>query len=172
MIKSKPCKECGSIYHTKMYHKPRKPIKRTAIKKTVAKKKIKRVSRGQLVKQLDNVFSQYIRLRDAVDVLGELSATCVTCGDTKPWKQMQNGHYESRGHYPTRWSEDNCHVQCVACNVFRKGNYTNYARFMIDKYGADKLEELHIKATTNAKISTPEIREMIDKYKTKVKEIL
>lgn len=26
MIKSKPCKECGSTWHTAMYHKPRKPI--------------------------------------------------------------------------------------------------------------------------------------------------
>ena len=25
-IKRKPCKECGSMWHTAMYHKPRKPI--------------------------------------------------------------------------------------------------------------------------------------------------
>ena len=25
-IKPKPCKECGSIWHSAMYHKPRKPI--------------------------------------------------------------------------------------------------------------------------------------------------
>lgn len=28
MIKSRPCKICQSVYHTAMFHKPRKPIKK------------------------------------------------------------------------------------------------------------------------------------------------
>lgn len=35
MIKSKPCKICGSIFHTAMYHKAKKPIvAKTSIKRS------------------------------------------------------------------------------------------------------------------------------------------
>lgn len=167
------CKVCGSKLHTKMYHNEKKQLKRTAIKRSVVVKKApvkkKRTeSRGQLVKRLDNAFSQYIRLREAVD--GE--AICVTCGLKLPWKQLQCGHYETRGDFPTRWDETNCHPQCVACNVFRKGNYTVYARYMINRYGTEKLEELAKKAKSGVKIPTPEIRDMIEIYRKKVLDLL
>jgi 5-methylcytosine-specific restriction endonuclease McrA len=32
-IKPKPCKQCGSLFHTPMYHKPRKPIQTKAVPK-------------------------------------------------------------------------------------------------------------------------------------------
>lgn len=165
---------CLSPFHTKMYHKERKPIKRTAINKPVTtpflvqkpkKRKTKTKSRSQLVKELDNVFSQYIRQKYA-DEFGMVA--CVTCGNVLHWKQMQNGHYESRGHLPTRWSEDNCHPQDVACNVFRKGNYTEYAIWMIKTYGADKLDELKARANSGEKIPTTVIKEKIEEYKAKL----
>lgn len=156
------CKECGSMTHTKMYHKPKKPIKRTAVKPTIKKtvKKAKKPTRSQLIKKLDKVFSDYIRQKDAVDGM----AQCVTCGDIKEWKYQQNGHYMSRGNFATRWDETNCHVQCAACNVFKKGNYTEYALFMIEKYGPEKLTELRDKARAGRKFTTVELQEMIKKY--------
>jgi len=176
-MKQQTCKECGSIYHTAMYHKPKKPIKQTAIKKEdhfvsghdmaiapVKKKptkKTKTKSRSHYVKKLDSVFSQYIRQTYAIDGL----TACVTCGVIKPWQEQQNGHYESRGHLPTRWSEDNCHPQCVACNVFRKGNYTEYALWMINTYGAEKLPELKARANSGEKIPTAIIKDKIEHYK-------
>lgn len=129
--------------------------------------KNKAKSRSYYVKQLDNIFSEYIRRKDAVDGI----AACVTCPDKKPWKYQQNGHYMSRGDMPTRWDETNCHVQCVACNVFKKGNYTEYALYMINRYGADYLEELKHKAKSGAKIPTPVIKDMIEEYKQKVLQL-
>lgn len=156
------CKECGSMTHTAMYHKPRKPIKRTAIKATKKKPKIKRVSRSQLVKKLDSIFSQYIRQKESVGGMGR----CVTCGDTKPWQQQQNGHFYTRGRYPTRWDESNCHIQCVACNVFKKGNYIAYTMYMIDRYGREYVDNLEIKSKSTVKITSVELQEMIEKYKS------
>jgi hypothetical protein len=154
-----------------MYHNPKKPIKRTAIKpklnclplKAKTRKK-KAPTRSQLVKKLDDVFSKYIRQRDAVDGY----ATCVTCGTTRPWKEMQNGHYMSRGHLPTRWDETNCHVQDAACNVFKKGNYTEYAIYMVNRYGVDKLEQLKAKAKSGEKIPTTVIKDMIEDYSARL----
>ena len=170
-IKSNPCKLCSSTYHTAAFcpSKPRTPIKRTSIKRKVQKmhtaKKKKSPTRSQLVKKLDTVFSQYIRLFYA-DEFG--NAACVTCGTVRPWKEQQNGHYESRGHLPTRWLVDNCHVQDVACNVFKKGNYTEYAIYMVNRYGAGKLEELKALANSGEKITTPWIKEQIEHYTTEV----
>lgn len=185
-VKINPCKLCGSTYHTafkcpknpeavakakttkqRMLDKQRlkatqKPPKAVKPKKQPTKRK-KTETRSQLVKRLDKVFSEYIRRSNSIDGI----ATCVTCGKQDEWKNLQNGHYMSRGHYPTRWDETNCHVQCVSCNVFKKGNYTEYAIFMINRYGADYLDELRQKANSGDKIPTPVIREMIADYKQK-----
>lgn len=161
------CRECGSVFHTRMYHKPMKPLKRTAIKiKPIAPKKKRAESRSQVVKKLDTVFSQYIRLKDAVD--GQ--ASCVTCGTTKEWKGLQNGHFYTRGRYPTRWDELNCHVQCVACNVFLNGNYIMYTKYMFDRYGRDAVDLLELKSLTPVKIPTFILKEYIEHYKNKIKE--
>lgn len=165
MIKSNPCKLCSSTYHTAAFcpKKPKKTIKRKPIKQIPKKKKTE--TRSQLVKKLDTVFSQYIRQKDSINGI----ATCVTCGDQKEWKYQQNGHYMSRGHYGTRWEETNCHVQCAVCNVFKKGNYTEYALFMINRYGTQHLEDLRTKARSPAKFTTQELREMIVFYRSKLK---
>lgn len=158
------CKELGhSGFYCKSPLKPRKikKVVRAKIAPATKKKLIKKKSRSYYVKKLDSVFSQYIR-RSSADKDG--NTTCVTCGDVKHWKLHQNGHYESRGHLPTRWAEDNCAPQCVGCNIFKKGNYTEYAIYMINKYGADKLIDLKIRANSNTKVTTVEIQEMIDKY--------
>jgi len=176
MIKSNPCKECGSIYHTAMYHKPRKEIKRSPIKPTVKrslrltkedfskedkkkfnKAKAKRETRSGLVKKLDQAFSWYIRRRD--DGIG-----CITCGVVKPWQEMQNCHFYSRGRLPTRWDETNCHSGCYRCNVLLKGNYINYTKYMIDRYGREYVDELEVKSRSDIKISSVELKEMIEKY--------
>lgn len=180
---NKVCGFCKEVGHSKFYCPTRpkkaiqnkKPLKASraastrgsTVTKSITRKK-RTKTRGQLVKELDSAFSQYIRLKDAVDGL----ATCVTCGTQKEWKLLQNGHYESRGKFPTRWDEENCHVQCYACNVAMKGNYTSYARYMVNRYGAGKLEELHIKATSGTKIPTPVLRDLIQEYKKKVEELL
>lgn len=165
---NKTCQTCGALGHSKFYcpKKVIKPIKKAPVKKvtkiTNNKPKKPRVkSRSQLVRELDSLFSQYIRQKYAVDGM----TACVTCGVVKRWQEQQNGHYMSRGHLPTRWSEDNCAPQCVGCNVFRKGNYTEYSLWMIQTYGADKLLELKLRANSGEKIPTTFIKDKIEYYK-------
>ena len=50
----------------------------------------KAISRSKLVKQLDSVFSQYIRQKDSVNEI----TTCFTCGKKDHWKKLQNGHFQ------------------------------------------------------------------------------
>ncbi len=132
--------------------------------KIIPKNKQKTKTRSQLVKELDAIFSRYIRLRDA-DKTG--ICTCVTCGAKIHWKNIQNGHFITRGNYKYRRSVVNCWSQCMPCNIYKSGNYIAYTLFMIWKYGQGIVEEMQ-EDRELIKISTPEIREMIEKYKYEV----
>ena len=128
--------------------------------------KKKNVSRGKLVSKLDSIFSQYIRRRKAVDDIVE----CWTCGKVDFYKKMQNGHFQSRTHYATRWNEINCQVQCVGCNMFKSGQQYIFGKNLDSKYGDATVHELYMKAKMITKITTSEIKEMIEKYTALVKE--
>ena len=75
-------------------------------------------SLSKLKKELDAVFSKYIRQKYS-DHTGAVS--CYTCSVTKPLKEMQNGHWIPRNILNTRFDEDNCRPQCTGCNMFNKG---------------------------------------------------
>ena len=124
----------------------------------------KKTERQKAVESLDKIFSEFIRRRKAVMDI----ATCVTCGIAKPWKEMQCGHYISRGKFGTRWDEKNCHVQCYACNVMLHGNYPKYARYLIGTYGINILDELELKGNSTPRFSVGELLLMVDEYKRKV----
>lgn len=126
---------------------------------------MKKPTTSQLKKKLDKVFSEYIRRKDAKNEM----AKCVTCGKIDHWENLQNGHYIPRGHLATRYREDNCHVQCVGCNVFKKGNYTAYSLYMLNKYGKEHLEELERQKHVITKYYPYE--EKIEYYQDKLKEL-
>ena len=120
-----------------------------------------KLSRSKIVKKLDAVFSQYIRQKNA-DYLG--IATCFTCGKKDHWKKLQNGHFQSRKHYATRWLEMNCQVQCAGCNVFRYGEQFLFSKYLDEKYGDGTAEELYIKSRETVKFSNNELLDMIKLY--------
>lgn len=147
-----------------------KKIKNQTIKeiqpKKPKKKKVK--SRSKLIKELDTAYSQYIRLKDSIKGI----ATCVTCGAKANYKLLQNGHRITRGNYKYRRSDDNCHVQCMRCNIFLSGNYKAYTLFMIKKYGLEFVEERNNEINWITDIKNYELEEKIEFYKEKVKELL
>ncbi len=121
----------------------------------------KKPSRSKVIKQLDTVFSKYIRQRDAVNEI----ATCFTCGKRDHWKRLQNGHFQSRKHYSTRWDEINCQVQCAGCNVFKYGEQFIFGQNLDIKYGLGTANELYLKAKKTVKISTVDLQDMVKHYK-------
>jgi hypothetical protein len=121
----------------------------------------KKLTRSKLVKKLDTVFSQYIRLRESEDEI----STCFTCGKKDHWKKLQNGHFMSRRHYITRWDETNCQVQCAGCNVFKYGEQYIFGVNLDSKYGEGYSNELHQKSRQTIKFANFELEDMIIKYK-------
>lgn len=129
----------------------------------------KQKSRSKLVKDLDAVYSKYIRLSKLTNGSSNI---CVCCGKEENWKKMQNGHYCSRTHYNTRWMDMNCHPCCIGCNVFKSGNYPEYTRYMLEVYGAEALKELIAESKKIIKIANYEIEEQIEKYTKIVNELM
>ena len=123
-----------------------------------------KVKRSTLVKNLDSVFSQYIRRKDAINDI----AKCVTCGKEDHWSKLQNGHWASRRHYSTRWDERNCNVQCSACNVFRAGEIYLYTKYLCSKYGDNFPEELYQLSQKTVKFTDTDLQDMINYYKEKL----
>jgi len=120
----------------------------------------KKPKRKTLVKKLDTIFSVYIRKREAKNNIAE----CFTCGKQDHYKKLQNGHFQSRKHYSTRWDDINCQVQCAGCNVFRYGEQYKFSLNLDEKYGSGTAEALHIKSKQILKITDFELIELINKY--------
>ena len=114
------------------------------------------------VKKLDRIFSEYIRKKYA-DEWG--MSRCYTCDAQKHWKELQNGHYISRAHMAGRWESQNCRPQCVSCNIFKNGNYTEYAARLVRDLGPDELERLNGLKKMVAQFSIEELKNKIEYYK-------
>ena len=124
---------------------------------------------SKLKKELDKWFSLFIRLRSANEY-GMVQ--CFTCGIVRGYKDgMQNGHFQSRKHMATRFDEENCQVQCVACNMFRQGEQFKFGMNLDAKYGEGKAEELEYLARTIHKVSRVEYEEQISYYKNLVENL-
>ena len=123
---------------------------------------------SKLKKELDAIFSLYIRLRESEEGLVQ----CFTCNKVSHYKSgMQNGHFQSRKHLTTRWNEENCQVQCVGCNMFKAGEQYKFSIALDSKYGAGTAEELELLARTIMKVSRIDYEEKISYYKDLVNKI-
>ena len=123
-----------------------------------------KVKRSTLVKNLDAVFSQYIRRKDAINEI----ATCVTCGKKDHYKKLQCGHFMSRRHYSTRWEENNVGVQCYGCNITNQGQQFLFAKYL----GLELAEEMVLKSKQTVKLTDNDLQDMIQHYKDKLKKFL
>jgi len=103
------------------------------------------------------VFSLYIRLKYS-NKHGWVK--CFTCGIAKHYKEMQNGHYVTRGKYSTRWDEENCRPQCYGCNIGRNGNYPVFSQVL----GMKVIDELVRRGNMTVKFTDIDIKELITKY--------
>ena len=193
-IKSSPCKECGSIFHTKMYHTPRKPLKRTAIKRPdykemkdttnaqmiIVKKPRKKSSPRKIAKDKAwTAFSAYIRTRDCLRFTGDESeGMCITCKKGFPYKQLQAGHFVGGRGNAVLFREDIVYSQCAKCNNKPSqgglgGNYAAYAFWMQDEgHTREHIEDLLNLRHETLVYKIHDFVEIKAKYETKTKELL
>lgn len=129
-------------------------------------KKLPKAPRKRIIAKLDEVFSQYIRLRDSYQKGDERRVKCPLCWAEMNWKQAQNMHFISRWILKYRFSENNCHAGCYRCNVVLNWNYIIYTRYMQKKYWVNYVDSL-INDKSTYSISTPQLEKELEYYKEK-----
>lgn len=124
------------------------------------RKPIKPKTLAQLKKQLDKVFSEYVRKTDA--------QRCYTCGKTRV--TLQCGHFISRSYLATRWDLDNCKNQCIGCNIFGNGKPLDFEEHLIRDIGKKKVEQLKARRHKILKLTSQWYMEQIEFYKDTQRE--
>jgi hypothetical protein len=119
--------------------------------------KTKRVKLSTLQTKADKAMSQYIRQKYSVDGY----VKCVSCGVIVFWQNSDCGHFISRRHFATRYVEENCHPECIACNRFSPDHMIGYTEYFIDTYGREKIDELRL--LSKKTLSPSEKRAIVEK---------
>ncbi len=125
---------------------------------------------SKLKKELDKIFSLYIRLREATP---EGLVKCFTCSKVSHYKSgIHAGHFMSRSKLSTRFHDrGNVMPQCFRCNIHLSGNQYIYSLRLDSKYGdgtAKKIEEL---SRQTIKFMRCDYEEMIEDYTERVKKL-
>ena len=134
-------------------------------KEQTEKKSRKSPSLSTLIDRLDTIFSKYIRLRDAMP---SGVFRCISCGKIKPISQADCGHFHSRIHMSTRFSEDNCNAECRMCNRFSADHLIGYRENLIKKIGEQRFLLLEVRAKQTHKYAHFEIEQLIKYYRARV----
>lgn len=121
-----------------------------------------------LKNKLDKLFSEYIRLRDT-DENGY--GTCIDCGRSAPYDELDAGHFVGRRHLATRWDETNVHAQHRYCNRFLNGRQYEYGKAIDEKYGEGYADQLVQLSHTTFKANVQWLQYQIDIYKEKIADL-
>lgn len=140
--------------------------------KKQVEKALKKKSVSTLKVELQKVFNTYIRLRDTEYDKGKAFFVCVSCDTPKDLDQMHAGHFWSvGGNEAVRFDEDNCHAQCIRCNMHLHGNLLEYRVKLIRKIGQQRFDTLEIRRHNRSKMMAFEIEVLIDDYKSKIERL-
>jgi len=132
-------------------------------KQDTERRKVALKTKTQWLKEAQIEFNRYIRQRDS-------NLPCISCQRFHTG-QYHAGHYRTIGACATlRFSEDNVHKQCSACNNHLSGNILAYRINLINKIGADKVEWLESKHEPKH-YTIDDIIAIKKHYQAKVKEL-
>lgn len=122
------------------------------------------------IKELDVLFGNYIKLKHSNNGI----CYCCTCNKVLHLgtEDLQAGHYIKRQRWSIRWNEYNVNPQCIKCNYYLSGNESAYSNFIINRYGLDVYNKLHLATKViNKKPSIEEVEKLILYYEMKIKEL-
>ena len=128
----------------------------------------KALSRKIVIKEIDQLFSRYKRLENKND---NGLIRCFTCGKLFPYSVTDCGHFVGRQHLSLRWEERNTEPQCIDCNRFHEGVKDVFALNLQKKYGVGIIEELNTLKHQERKWSIPELLDLQEVLKKKIKSL-
>jgi len=126
---------------------------------TIQKLRKIRASRKTLVKKLDKLVSQIVRLRDK---------KCIQCGTTE---KLTCGHLYSRAAYSTRWNLGNCYAQCWPHNFKHEFDWKPMLDAIVNRMGQEYVDELHREYKTPVILKDFMLEEMVKQFEVILKDI-
>lgn len=128
--------------------------------------------KSNLRNSADAYFSKYIRLKHSFESNGERFCICYTCGDCVKIKDTENGHWQRRGYYNTRYHEDNNRPQCHKCNYYHQGAPEIFELHLVKDLGQEKVDYLKLLAQTEGRDDKQFYQEKSDEYRVKLKTLI
>ena len=110
------------------------------------------------------IVNKFIRLRDKEE-------NCISCGKHINGVRHASHYLSAGGHSAIRFNEDNIWVSCYKCNVMLSGNQVEYRKALIKKIGIERVEWLEEHGSETKRWTKEELREIMQKYKLKCKEL-
>lgn len=158
---------CGLAIAPANRDKARKAIdqrERREIK--VRKEKLK--SRGDYMREAQQAFNAFIRMRDQL-----AGHVCISSGRPLDWNgnAVDAGHYRSVGAAPhLRFDERNVHAQSKQDNRYLSGNATDYRIGLIRRIGLAEVEALERDQSVR-KYTIDDLKEIAARYRAKLKDL-
>jgi hypothetical protein len=135
---------------------------------------MKKKTISQVVEACAVALQKVVRMKAAIAENLDGYVTCVSCGVKKHWKELDAGHYFSRGDKSVKLMEENIHPQCKGCNIRMSHGDTKvvsaYRRHMVEMYGEDFLDYLEALARKPAKFDRAEIEALTKTLKAQIKQ--
>jgi len=133
--------------------------------------------KSDLLKKADNLFSKFIRKRDA-DERGNV--TCICCKKNYNLKDkdssgdyiIQTMHFVPRTVYSRRYCPKNCHAGCCYCNQKQFAEpygetYQQFKEFLYSKIGVEAVWMMEAEKRNINKLSHADLEAIIEKYYAK-----
>lgn len=104
-----------------------------------------KVTKSSLTRRLDKVVSEIVRKRGKCERCGSVDGTLQCC------------HIFSRTYRNLRWDLDNLLCMCASCHFFCHKNPIAFVRFVEQKLGKEKVEQLAEIRNTYIKYTIPDL---------------
>jgi len=129
----------------------------------VRKEKLK--SRADHLREAQQAFNEWIRLRDA-------DLPCVSCDKPSTWAgQWHASHFRSVGSSPEhRFNPANVHKACSVCNNHMSGNILGYKPELERRIGVEAVEAL-LGPSEPKRYTVEEIKAIKAEYRAKTREL-
>ena len=150
---------------------PKKEKKTPFNWKKPSDKPVKKGSKSLARDVADKYFSRYIRLVYAFENNGELFCKCFTSGNIFHIKNIDAGHFITRGNGMMRYNEDNVRPQGRQDNRFKQGRHDIFEKNLIKEIGQEAVDSLKRLADERGEDNEAYYKEVAEHFRVKVKEL-
>lgn len=186
-VKQKTCKACGDKFRPSLSTQKacsvkcalelaKQPEGQKVARKAIAQRERREIqvrkeklkSRGDYLREAQQAFNAYIRLRDQL-----AGHACISSGRPLNWNgnAVDAGHYRSVGAAPhLRFDERNVHAQSKEQNRYLSGNATDYRVGLIQRIGLAEVEALERDQSVR-KYTIEDLKAVKAEYKAKAKQL-